>query len=374
MKIKRLILNNYKKFARSGDPYEYNFFDIETGEISDVTLITANNGEGKTSLLQAIASVVGGAVIDRFSPSDLNWPGFIYKYLQNGRLPVRINVDLKFEKDEVESIQYFIEELQKIYPDRNYRMPSKQQEIRLYLDYEQDRVYATPESGVDAFYLTKGYQYAKILESKDKAYGKRFEEVGSILWYDEQRTSSSITKYLMKSDDSEATSEVNQNDLIKEIIARWYYTHLDLERGKFQLRAGQFDKFAKLKESYEKIFAGRELRGATLAQGGGNDIDIVFFDGHNEYDFSEMSAGERAIFPMLLDFANMNINNSIVLIDELELHLHPPLQQQFLNALPHLGKNNQFIITTHSPFIASQFPEEKKIVISHEYQDSLSFS
>ncbi|PKO23303.1 MAG: hypothetical protein CVU38_04635 [Chloroflexi bacterium HGW-Chloroflexi-1] len=36
------------------------------------------------------------------------------------------------------------------------------------------------------------------------------------------------------------------------------------------------------------------------------------------------------------------------MIDELELHLHPPLQQGLLKALRSLGKDNQFIVTTHS--------------------------
>jgi predicted ATP-dependent endonuclease of OLD family len=68
-----------------------------------------------------------------------------------------------------------------------------------------------------------------------------------------------------------------------------------------------------------------------------------------------MSAGERVIFPILIDFANWNINNSIIIIDELELHLHPPLQQALVDLLPRLGKNNQFIITTHSEDVAAMF-------------------
>lgn len=366
MKIRSLKLNNYKKFTQSGAPYEYNFFDRETGEINYVTLVTGNNGAGKTTLLHAIASVVGGAVIDKFKPSDLEWPGFVYKYLQNGRYPVEISIDLAFEQDEVAAIREFCTELQHIYPAANkYKMPPDQNHVTIYLDYENDKVRATRESGMDAFFLTKGHQYAKMLESKDKNYGERFERVGSILWYDEHRTAASITKYLLK-DALSSFSKTNQSNAIRELVARWYYASVDLGKGRLQLRPGQFNKFAKLKGFYEMIFRGRELRGATLSQGGGNGVDIVFFDGRNEYDFSEMSAGERAIFPILLDFANQNINNSIILIDEMELHLHPPLQQQFLDALPHLGRNNQFIITTHSPFIASQFPDEKKIVIRHE--------
>jgi len=42
----------------------------------------------------------------------------------------------------------------------------------------------------------------------------------------------------------------------------------------------------------------------------------------------------------------------------LELHLHPPLQQGLLRALRHLGDNNQFIVTTHSNAIAAVTPKE----------------
>jgi len=70
-----------------------------------------------------------------------------------------------------------------------------------------------------------------------------------------------------------------------------------------------------------------------------------------------MSGGERAVFPILVDFANLNIHNSVILIDEIELHLHPPAQQVFLTALPKLGKNNQFIITTHSDYIEQLVPD-----------------
>lgn len=55
---------------------------------------------------------------------------------------------------------------------------------------------------------------------------------------------------------------------------------------------------------------------------------------NNHYEISEMSAGERAILPIFIDFVNWNIHNSVILIDELELHLHPPMQQTLLDILP----------------------------------------
>ena len=364
MKIKSLSLNNYKKFRRTGQPFNFDFFDHETGIVNEVTLITGNNGEGKTSVLQAIAAVVGAAVRDKFGPQDLEWPGFNYAYIQNENLPVRIVVDLVFEQEEVNSIREFCKELQSLKTDSMLRVPPNRLNVSLYLNKDSNKVFATTDSGMDAYFLTKGYQYAKQLESIDRNYGLRFERVGSIYWYDEQRTSASITKYLYSEFKDEKITD--QLGAIKQLVANWYYAHLDIQMGRFKLREGQFDKFDKLKNLYEKVFVGRTIERATLQKGGGNGIDVIFNDGENDYDLTEMSAGERAIFPLLLDFANLSINNSIILIDEIELHLHPPLQQQFLDALPNLGNNNQFIITTHSPFIASQFSDDNKIVVSNE--------
>ena len=49
-------------------------------------------------------------------------------------------------------------------------------------------------------------------------------------------------------------------------------------------------------------------------------------------------------------YANINKNN-ILLIDEPGIYLHPSAQQKVLNMLEGFSKNNQIIVTTHSPFL-----------------------
>jgi predicted ATP-dependent endonuclease of OLD family len=79
------------------------------------------------------------------------------------------------------------------------------------------------------------------------------------------------------------------------------------------------------------------------------------------YDLAEMSSGEQAVFPLIYEFVRLDIQRSIVLIDELELHLHPPEQQRLLAALPKIGPDCQFIITTHSEFLSSAIPNEQEV-------------
>jgi len=78
---------------------------------------------------------------------------------------------------------------------------------------------------------------------------------------------------------------------------------------------------------------------------------------------SQLSAGYRAMLALIMDLTyrmaqvlferepNESIlqTPAIVLIDEVELHLHPSWQQTVLTTLMDIFPNTQFIVTTHSP-------------------------
>ncbi len=79
--------------------------------------------------------------------------------------------------------------------------------------------------------------------------------------------------------------------------------------------------------------------------------------GHEPFDFNTMSSGYAAIFDIINDLlmrmeAQKNYNlQGVVLVDEIETHLHLELQKKILPVLNSLFPNIQFIISTHSPFI-----------------------
>lgn len=50
----------------------------------------------------------------------------------------------------------------------------------------------------------------------------------------------------------------------------------------------------------------------------------------------------------------------IVMIDEIELHLHPTLQQEVLQRFTNTFQDIQFIVTTHSPLVISNFKVDDK--------------
>ena len=112
------------------------------------------------------------------------------------------------------------------------------------------------------------------------------------------------------------------------------------------------------------VFSGVKFVGVAPRGTGAGGISDFYFLLDREgkvFDISEMSSGEQAVFPLIYEFIRLDIAKSIVLIDELELHLHPPQQQALLAALPKLGPDCQFIITTHSSYLEGVIPVEHEI-------------
>lgn len=79
-------------------------------------------------------------------------------------------------------------------------------------------------------------------------------------------------------------------------------------------------------------------------------------------DLMQLSDGYKTLLGLVIDLsmrmglANPHLDNpldaeAIVMIDEVDLHLHPSWQQRVLGDLLRTFSNTQFIVTTHSPFV-----------------------
>ena len=71
--------------------------------------------------------------------------------------------------------------------------------------------------------------------------------------------------------------------------------------------------------------------------------------------------------PQLLDRV-LTETPGIVLIDEVDLHLHPRWQQRILGDLQMLFPNVQFIVSTHAPLVISSVKRENLIVLDNGSQ------
>lgn len=94
----------------------------------------------------------------------------------------------------------------------------------------------------------------------------------------------------------------------------------------------------------------------------------------------QLSDGEKNILSLITDLARrLAINNpelhdpieegkSIVLLDELDLHLHPQWQRRIVEKLKEIFKNCQFIVTSHSPFIIQSIEPGELILLDKEIE------
>jgi predicted ATP-binding protein involved in virulence len=67
------------------------------------------------------------------------------------------------------------------------------------------------------------------------------------------------------------------------------------------------------------------------------------------------------------DLSNAQDITGVVLLDEVDLHLHPSWQRTILPSLNALFPNIQFIVSSHSPFVAQSLKNEQ--LISLEWAD-----
>ena len=98
-----------------------------------------------------------------------------------------------------------------------------------------------------------------------------------------------------------------------------------------------------------------------------------------ELDVGQLSDGERGVLALVLDLARrltlanpaledpLSEGHAVVLIDEIDLHLHPKWQRQIVHKLTKTFPRCQFIATTHSPqVVASVEPDQVLLLAPNE--------
>lgn len=110
------------------------------------------------------------------------------------------------------------------------------------------------------------------------------------------------------------------------------------------------------------------------------EIVVIQEDDFKIY-FSQLSDGYRCMISLIADIAyKMSVLNphlkerallettGVVLIDEIDLHLHPNWQKVVVNDLKSIFPKIQFIATTHSPFIIQSLENGELVSLDKEVQ------
>ncbi|MDE2718920.1 MAG: AAA family ATPase [Chloroflexota bacterium] len=160
-----------------------------------------------------------------------------------------------------------------------------------------------------------------------------------------------------------------------------------------ELRLGEFGAWLRVQESIrgERPASGRVLAAfqdsvirflpgyANLRLSGDDSPQILIDRDATTLPVQQLSDGERGILALVLDLtrrlsqANPNFTDpaseaeAVVLIDEVDLHLHPKWQRQIVHNLTRAFPRCQFIATTHSPqVVASVEPNQVHLLSPSE--------
>lgn len=354
MKLKHVVIRNFKGVREVE-------FSTETSSHAprSLTALLGDNGSGKTSILQAIALTLSMATRRTHDMTSFNWHGFLPERVTSLG-PTFVELEVALEPEEVTlTSELFLEWQESLPSDRRQlkKIVPPSQHTEVTLTFKQG-VLDSPQ-GFEAVNQFLGRYYVKALMKTRPKLKDSFAKLGDIFWFDQHRNLGS----LMAEDSTGREGQIVEGwqsgvEQLREYLVGWWGFH------KTPKRHGK-DYIPWLEQLFGIVFPGTRFVGLRPRDGSttprANDFYFLIDRDDRVYDLAEMSSGEQAVFPLVYEFVRLDIRRSIVLIDELELHLHPAEQQRLLAALPRIGPDCQFLITTHSEFLSSAIPNDQEV-------------
>lgn len=179
---------------------------------------------------------------------------------------------------------------------------------------------------------------------------------------------------LANCDNFKASGIINENEYCKDV---------DLHRTRQEIAKKDFDKYnpeiSSIREclvNFSKKLPGIDVLDVFVSVYEEDGLCLETKDGQNP-PFEKLPAGYKRIFYMALDIAYRSYilngttdSEGIVVIDEIDLHLHPALEQVILQCFQKTFPNIQFVVSTHSPLVLTGVETEgKPNVILHMVSD-----
>lgn len=283
-------------------------------------ILTGKNGVGKTTILEAVRNYLKCLEIN-FTDTICIWN----KELKKNKLELQNEVD----ENRIVLLQNNINKIEKQLNDYGtYGI-----EIEVYPSNPEINAFFRQGKFIFAYFTADRQTSVQIPKSPEKI---SLKEAYSI----NDKPSEIFIKYLLdlKTQQSFARNE-GDLEVVKNIEA-WF------ERFENALKTILDDKSIKLKFDYRNY-----------------DFKLVQ-DKREPYGLNELSSGYSSVINIISDLIlRMDRNRAgeernyafdtegIVLIDEIETHLHIELQKNILPFLTSFFPNIQFIVSTHSPFV-----------------------
>ena len=283
-------------------------------------ILTGKNGSGKTSVIEAMAAHLENVFTDQYFIAKENYfrdkKNTRDKAVQNGNDKDEI---LRAENEFCDAVAVMEQSRKGLDIQLNHKVENilglKRQYHYILAYYSADRVFQAIQP-----------QHVEKVELREDYKLTEFPRIDFV-------------KYLLDLKMTEALARNNKKTEKADEIQAW---------------------FVKLEELLKKIFDDESVKLIF-------DEDTFRFQisqqGKELFDFNTLSGGYQAVLDIVLDIIMRMVKKTqrsfdfrlpgIVLIDEIETHLHLELQKNIMPLLTAIFPNIQFVVTSHSPFILS---------------------
>ncbi|MCL5945557.1 MAG: AAA family ATPase [Planctomycetes bacterium] len=367
MHIRHLTISGFRAIKSQA----FDFTD-GLGNIRPITVLAAPNGAGKTSVLYAIVQSLRGAMGARIPDVPDPSEDDVHRSDPTGRRSVfaQVDLDIAFGRHEMDAIERVFRDtaesrVQEGKPPINppalrgnglkvhwqYPPPLRRDGTSEAASYLKANPIAGTVWLAGAKYAWRGWK-SRSLKVPEDVY-----QVGMLRFFAQNRDIRwGLTKTTdSATDDPSVMSEVTVVEALRRLG--------EFAHGQGAQREDDRSKWEKtLQERFTRICAPKEYKGYWLDHPRYGETPLLEENGR-EYPFRSAASGEHVILDYLVQFTFPRpVNNSLILIDEPELHLHPYWIRQLYDALPLMGNNNQFILTTHSPELRQLAAEDNALL------------
>lgn len=305
-------------------------------------IITGKNGSGKTSLLDALAVFLNSVTSSRDPMESMEIIDMQKANLQSAIKNKLENHKIEDKKNEVE------------YWKRRIESSSGGLMLDMNLSLYDILPLFSQGKFITAYYKADRIFKAQIPQHVEKVALKKDYSI-------EETPRQDFVKYLLDLKMTQALAATNGKKEKAEQIAAWFKNFDNLLKRIFD------------DDSVELVFDEETFE------------FTIHMDGRDPFDFNTLSSGYAAVLDIVVDLIIRMESQSgrkfdfsvegIVLIDEIETHLHLELQRKILDLLTSIFPNIQFIMSTHSPFIINSvdnaviYDLEKKILVKNGLSD-----
>jgi len=324
-------------------------------------IITGKNGSGKTTLLKAINILLNKLIANGFEnikQLEINITNYVNainsQAVQISNFNSNINAQIEQkklikgnssdEKQKIIQIENAIKSFRSNISNSQRNIKQYEQSIR---QWEQQ---ISEFTQIDLNFHNEGDIYESIVK-------REF----ILAFFEAKRENVPTVSNVIQNITINTNYTTSTNQLHKQFIEYMVKKRTDMLNDKFDGDGKKAKKIEQWFENFENTLKLLFNESSLKLKYYSEELNFKIEYGNKKFALNELSDGYSSLLAIVTELIlRMEAHNvelydmqGVILIDEIETHLHIELQKQILPFLTNFFPNLQFIVTTHSPFVLS---------------------